>query len=73
MVPDTLLTLRLPHNSLGEHPVIFCFMAAQGRRSLPAGPASLQRYRADDDRSNGFAEELAAQEADATLGTNARG
>lgn len=72
MVPDMLLTLRLPHNSLGEHPVI-CFMAVQGHRSLPMGPASLQRHRTDEDRSNGFTEQLAAQEADTTLSANVRG
>lgn len=38
VVPNTLLTLRLPHNSPGEHPVISRFMAVQGYRPL-VGPA----------------------------------
>lgn len=44
-----------------------CFRAAQGHRWLPVGPASLQRDRADEDRSKGFVEQRTAQEADTTM------
>ncbi|RMC04827.1 hypothetical protein DUI87_18000 [Hirundo rustica rustica] len=42
------------------------------RRSLPAGLASLQRPRADEDRSDGFVEQLPAQGEDVTLGATAQ-